>query len=150
MESAETTLESPTPSVAETVETSPPPQAQTPLPQTVVTRVTKEKRVKDPQKQAAGKLGAAIRTHNLKIRLHYDIEGKKVVQQPTPAEGTDWAMFAVTAGAGAGIIFILLKLIQPQLEPAKQQPLPVQADSRCVLHGLRHCGLEGSMNMGIQ
>ena len=132
MESAETTLEPPS-ELAETVETSTPPQAQAP-PQTVVTRVTKETRVKDPQKQAAGKLGAAIRTHNLKIRLQNDIEGKKVVQQPTPAEGTDWAMLAVAAGAEAGIIFILLKIIQPQLEPAKQQPLPVQAQTRDVFY----------------
>ena len=133
MESAETTLKPPPTELVETGETSTPPQAQAP-PQTVVTRVTKEKRVKDPQKQAAGKLGAAIRTHNLKIRLHYDIEGKKVVQQPSPAEGTDWDMLAVVAGAGAGIIFILLKLIQPQLEPAKQQPLPVQAQTRDVFY----------------
>ena len=44
---------------------------------TPVTRVTKQKKVKDPHKVSAGKIGAVVRTHNLKQKLLNDIKGRK-------------------------------------------------------------------------
>jgi len=41
-------------------------EVETPPPQTAITRVTKQKRVKDPQKVSAGKIVAEVREHNLK------------------------------------------------------------------------------------
>ena len=115
---------------------------ETPPSQTI-TRVTKT-RVKDPVKQQAGRLGAAIRTHNLKQKLLNDIESRKlekVTQQATPVKAeepnTDWTMLAIAAATDAGII-VFLNLIKPKSEAAKQKndvpPLPVQAQTHDVFY----------------
>ena len=113
----------------ESVEETPTQAQETPAqaavespPSQTITTVTK-KRIKDPVKQQAGRLGAAIKTHNLKQKLLHDLQGRKdrevevqhevpvkVVESPAESN-TDWTILAI--GAAAGAIALNQKLLLP-------------------------------------
>ena len=80
-------------------------QEETP-PLQKITRVTKQKRIKDPQKVSAGKLGGAVRTHNLKQKILNDLQGRRFGKKEEPAKivettnvatetSTDWTIPAI-------------------------------------------------------